>query len=663
MKKTPAWIVAALALLSVALNAEPPSAEDIGHEIAFKGLTLSPDGQILAYSETIKGEHRLYLLNLATKEKFGLELLGNNKALAHGSSFFWANNRRFVYSAMGTYTAIDRDGRNARSGIQGGRLLHLFRDEKYGMMLMTGFDIVAGEGMGGIVQRFRPNRPFVQRVNSQGVQGMAVGVHDTFVEKVAGIREVDNPGSVIDWVVDAAGEVRAGKEIKGTRYHVLYRETEKAGWGSLPGLDWEDPESYPLGFSVDGQTLYVGRISPAGTWAVYPYDLRRQALGEPIIAHAKYDIVHPASGGYRNGVGQQGLIYSPKEKRLLGIRYATEFPGMLWLDEGMAQVQAALDQALPRKINTITSLSDDLQRMVVLSWTAQDPGTYFLFDRSTQQLEKLMASMPWIDPEAMGSVRPVRYKARDGVTINGYITLPPGREPANLPMVVLVDSIQHRSYWGFNPEAQFWATRGYAVLEVNFRGLAGYGDAFNHAADGKAGAVEPADIADGVRWAIAKKFADPARVAIIGTWTYGAYFALQSLVTEPDLYCCGVDNAGYTDWLKILDRSKLAPDFYELMIERFGDPTQPDAAARISSVAPINHIAKIKAPLLVTFDRNDFRDDWYNNQSRDFVKAMKEAGKQVELITDYDEPYGYQTMAKYLNDRLAFVSRYMPADK
>lgn len=663
MKNICLGVLLVFSAFTVSAQTEVPTSVDLGHEIAFKGLTLSPDGKILAYSETIKGEHRLFLLDLATNKKIGLELLGSNKAYSHNSSFFWANNRRFVYSAKGTYTAIDRDGRNARSGIKGGELLHLFRDEKYGMMLMTGYDVEVKSGTGQLQAYWAMHRPFVQRVNPQGVQGMATGLNDTFTENTAINREVDNPGDVTAWVVDAAGEVRAAKEIKNNRYHVLYRSSNKGSWQSLPGLGWEDPQAFPLGFSAEGNTLYVGRISPAGTWAVYPYDLRQNALGEPIVANPKYDIVHPASGGGANGIGQQALVYSPKEKRLLGVRYATEYPRMLWLDEGLAQVQAALDQALPKRINTITSFSDDLQRMVVLSWSAQDPGTYYLFDRGAQKLEKLMASMPWINPEKMADKKPFRFKSRDGVLLNGYLTLPPGREAKNLPLIVLVDSLQNREFWGFDPQAQFWASRGYAVMQVNHRGLAGYGDPFYNATNGNADQMVAADIADGVRWAIGQKAVDPARVGIIGVWVYGGYFALQSLITEPDLYCCAVDDGGYSDWTKLVDKSKYMPDFYDLLVERFGNPNQPEGLARLKEASPYYNRDKIKVPLLITYDRKNFADDWFNNQSKDLAEKMKAAGKTVELITDYDEPYGYQTVAKYMDDRLAFVQKYMPAGK
>ncbi len=655
MRKSCLSALLALSVLTVSGQTELPTAEDLGHEIAYKGLTLSPDGKFLAYNETVRGDHRLFLLDLATNKKIGLELLGNNKALAHSTTAFWANNTRFVYNAKGLYTAIDRDGRNGRSGIKGGRMLYTSRDAKSPILLMTGNDVEVLEGTGPVTAFWANHRPFVQRVNPQGVQGMATGLNDAFEDNVSATREVENPGNVADWVVDADGQVRAGKEIKNNKYHVLYRSSDKGSWQSLPGLGWEDPQAFPLGFSDDGRILYVGRISPFSTWAVYPYDLSKNILGEPILAHAKFDIVHPIHDG------TQGLIYSPKERRLLGLRYETEYPRTLWLDAGMAEVQAALDQALPNKINIIASLSDDLQKMVVRSWTAQDPGTYYLFDRAGPKLEKFMASMPWIKPEQMSDMKPFRFKSRDGVLLNGYLVLPAGKEAKNLPLVVLIYGLD-RPRWGFDAQAQFWASRGYAVMRAGARGMAGYGDTIYNAANGQIARMVATDMADGVRWAIGQKVVDPARVAIVGVGELGGHFALQSLVTEPELYCCGVDSSGYTDWSKTLDRSKVMPDGLDLMMDRLGIPDTPDAPARLQAVSPIYNIDKIRAPLLITYNRKNFAEDWLNNQSKDLAAKMKAAGKTVELISDYDEEYGYQTMAKYLNDRLAFVQKHMPAN-
>jgi len=539
-------------------------------------------------------------------------------------------------------------------------LLHLFRDEKYGNMLMTGQDITVGEGMTGRVQWLTSPRPFVQRVSAQVKTGMSRGLNPDN-DVTPGIREVENPGSVVDWVITGAGEVKAAKEIKGTKYRVLYRDSSKSSWGSLPGLDWTDPESFPLGFSADAGTLYVGRISPEGTWAIYPYNLGSRTLGEALVAHRRYDIVNPAYKLHMNGVPISELIYSLKSRELLGVRYATDYPRVLWLDEGLAKVQATLDAVLPKKINSITDLSDDMQRLIVLSWSSQDPGTYYLFDRGTQKLERLNARMPWLDPEKMSEMRPIRYKARDGAMINGYVTLPLNREMKNLPLVVLPHGhYRSRTYWGFNPTVQFLVSRGYAVLQPNYRGSAGYGDGFYHAADKQAGQLAQADLADGVRWAIEQKLADPSRVALIGDGSIGGHIALMGLIKEPELYRCGVSNGGHTDLIKTIDRANFMPDFYLVLLEQLGDPSVTEEAAALRQASPVTHAGKIKVPVLITHDKDDLK--WSYNQSKDMAASLRQTGGDVEFISDYDLKHGYENRGKWLKEVEVFLQKHMPAE-
>jgi dipeptidyl aminopeptidase/acylaminoacyl peptidase len=665
MKKNPVCAMLIALMLATTVRGAPPPTEDFSHEAAYKNPTLSPDGQMLAYAETIKGENRIYLLDLATKKKIGLELLGHDKAAVQFSYFFWANNRRFVYYVprTGTYTAIDRDGSRGRTNIRGGGLVHAFRDEKEGRLLMTGRDVKKSEGdeLGRDVQFYYGNRTFVHEVNPSEPVPVPIGVAVDLAW--APYRRVaDNPGNVVEWVATADGQVKAAKEIRGTHYRTLYRRDDKFPFGPLPGLDWGDPQAYPLGFSADGGTLYVGRVTPEGTWGVYPYDLFKKSVGEPLIAHKKYDIVHPGFSAHANGVGLQELIYSPKERALLGVRYTTEYPRVLWFDAGLAEVQAALDQALPKKINSITSMSDDLQRLVVLSWNAQDPGTYYLFDRRAQKLEKLLARMPWIDPAAMADTLAVRYKARDGVAISGYLTLPQGKGRTNLPLVVMPHNhTWGRHVWGFDSFVQFLASRGYAVLEVDFRGSAGYGEAFRVTANKRSMEAAVADCADGAHWAVAQKFADPVRIGIVGHGVLAGSYALMSLVRESDTYCCAVDGIGITEWVRSAAKFKVLPDELVAWREKFGDPAISAEAAVLAENSPINHVARIKAPVLITHAWDDA--DWFYNQSKKMSELMQQAGGKVEFNDKYDEKFGYLTMAKYMNDNLAFLQKHMPAEK
>jgi dipeptidyl aminopeptidase/acylaminoacyl peptidase len=615
--------------------------EDFSHEEAYTGLTLSPDGQAIVYDESIKGDQRLFLRDLGTGQKIGIELEGSNVAWSHYTEFFWVNNRRVVFRAHGRYAAIDRDGTHAIYSLPGAEVMHLFRDEKDGMMLVSGYDIKVGSGL-RMVTAYQPLRPFIRMINPR------TG-NSSYVE--------ENPGNIRAWGIDAQGKVKVAVEIKGTQYRALYREDEKASWETLPGMDWSDPQVRPVGFSADGKILYVTRVTPEGTWGIYPYELAQRRFGEVLIAHAKYDIIPGYNPAGAAGVLHQSPIYSPKERELLGYRYLTEFPCTFWISPEMAQVQKVIDEALPQKINTITSMSDDRQRMIVYSWTANDPGKYYLYDGSTGQMEKIMARRPWISPDNMSEMQPIRFKSRDGLTLNGYLVLPRDREQTDLPLVVVVNrSLFTRQTWEFDATAQFLANRGYAVLFVNTRGVTGYGQEFFERGHRKLGDEIPFDLADGARWAIAKGIADPNRVAILGVGDLAGAVALTSLGVEPDLYRCGLASAPFTDWIKVINKGDLEPDAYVFLTQWVGDPATE--AERLRATSPLNLAGKIKASVLLMHDKKDL--DWYYNQTKAMHAALKKAGRTAELINVFDEEkYGYQRHAKWLSGIEDFLSRNM----
>jgi dipeptidyl aminopeptidase/acylaminoacyl peptidase len=625
-------------------RAERLPVEDFSHEDAFSGLALSPDGKVVVYNESIKGDNKLFIRDIATGKQLGIDLEGFDPALVHQTDFFWANNQRLVFSSNGRYAAIDRDGTHSIYRLPGEDLLFLFRDEAEGMMLMNVYEIATGAGMRR-VQYYKPERPMILKVYPRTGNRM---------------REVENPGNVVAWGVNPQGVTTVAVEIKGTEYRAVYRANADAAWETLPGMDWTDPQVRPVGFSASGQTLYVTRITPAGTWGIYPYNLAQRKLGEPLLANERYDIIPGHGRAYANDLLYQMPLYSPKERELLGFRYLTDFPRTLWLDPALAQMQEALDHALPEKINTVVSLSDDLQRMMVLSWTASDPGTFYFFDRQAQKLEKLVARMPWINPAKMADVLPVRFKARDGLMINGYLTVPKGREPKHLPLVVMPhENPWIRDTWSFNPTAQFLANRGYAVLQVNFRGSSGYGEDFRNSGRRQIGGKMPQDVADGVRWAIRQNLADPARVGIVGFNSHGGAAALMGLALDPDLYCCGAASFPYTDWVKVIDKTEMDPDAYTYYTEWMGNPeTNP---AELRAISPLNLANQIKAPVLLIHNSED--DDWSFNQTKDMAAALKKAGREVEFKTKYkDLRYGYERRARWLGEIEAFLAQHMPAD-
>ena len=652
------YIGVLLCALLGAVSTRAINIEDYAHEDAFKQPVLSPDGQTLAYSQTIKGDHIVYLLDLNTGKKLGINLESSDKIINRHADFFWSNSERFVCQFKRDYYTVDRDGRNARVTIPYGEVVHNFRDEKNGALLINGYELSQATNMGRFNEFVVLPRPYVHRVNTIDIASIGVGTIAS--TRAPTVRVVDNPGRVLRWVANAEGQVLAGTEFQGDKFRVVYRASTKTeNWQALPGLDWRDPSSSAWGFSKDGATLYVSRIGPDNTWGLYPYDLSSNTLGKIMVGSDRYDIFHPFYNGDSNGVSQNALIYSPKEERLLGVRYNLDTPKTVWLDEGVAGVQAALDQALPKKTNSIVSFSDDLQRMVLLSWSAEDPGTYYLFDRGKVSLEKLFDRRPWVNPEESAEVKRFKFKNRAGVELSGYATLPRGKKPVKLPTLVIAGG-NNRSLWEYNGFDQLFAAQGYLVINVNHHGRNGLGESFStDSGDRSILEMAAADIVDTVNWATKVGLTDPERVAIRGYGGTSGLLALFCAQENPQLFRCAFTNEPTVDLTKQVDRSRLNPWFYQQSVKKLGDPETPEGLAKMKRVSPALNGKPITIPVLVQHEDDSFGREWLYKLTRDWAGN---AGSSVTFIHDYDEKFCYQTLAKYWQEGLDFLQQHMPAD-
>lgn len=561
---------------------------------------------------------------------------GKTIGVDHGGSATWVSEERVIYSSYGM-SAIDRDGKEERGLLgyareqdmrdqqrinAGAVIFHRFPGKKEGNILMAEYDDPPTAGRFGRFL-FYPN---VIEMDTRSGKYMKV---------------MKNPGKVIGWLSDGTGLIRVGVEFDHGMSRVIYRNSENEGWRVAAGLDYAKRGIKPLHLSSDGALLYIGMVTPEGTWGVYTYDLARQKVGELILSHSRYDIMPYDFSVSEDGFSLEKIVLSPKTRDVLGIQYVTDTPKVVWFDPQMAQVQAALDQSFPGRINTIVSMSDSLERLVVLSWTANDFGTYYLFDLGKRQLKPLFQRAPWIKPEQMAEVKPISYKARDGLTIHGYLTLPRGMEAKKLPLVVnphggpLV-----RDAYSFDNDAQFLASRGYAVLQMNYRGSPGYGETFVQKGLRNIGRGMQDDIEDGARWAIAEGIADPGRVAIMGG-SFGGYSAAIQPMRSPDLYRCAINIAGVTDWKTIIKYdNERAPERKQVTTDSIGDPVAD--AAELDDISPINHADKLRVPMLLIYGKGD-RTVPYDQFTR-LKAALDKAHKPYEVLTRAAEQHGFSNL-------------------
>jgi dipeptidyl aminopeptidase/acylaminoacyl peptidase len=344
---------------------------------------------------------------------------------------------------------------------------------------------------------------------------------------------------------------------------------------------------------------------------------------------------------------------------ITGAAYVTDRLHLHFFDDRRRKIQEFLDERLPGYENHLTSHSRDETKYIVHSASDRTMGSYHLLDMAAMELTKLFDISPWLDEEKLAPMEPVSYSSRDGLEVGGYLTLPVGCDRRNLPLVVNPHGGPWtRDGWGFNPEVQFLANRGFAVLQVNYRGSAGFGRRFLESGFRQWGLAMQDDLTDGVRWAIDEGIADPQRIAIYGG-SYGGYAALSGLTKTPDLYSCGVSYVGVSNlftWIAAIP--PYWKPYLEMLYEMVGHPDKD--GERLRETSPFFNADRIKVPLLVAQGANDPRVT--KQESDQIVEALRGRGVQVDYLVKENEGHGfsneenrfefYRAMERFLAEHL-----------
>ncbi len=618
---------------------------------------LSPDGSHLASMIESDGQTWLIIMNLDTKKVVrispGKTITGLHKEV---SSFQWISDSRISFvttvwdGARWTgVTAVDCDGKNwaAFAGpdvdptdtrpLIARQIIHSFQDDDKNVLMIdrgsnSGDDVVF---------------PDVVKVST-----LTARRH----------RIVKNPGNVVHWVVDRSGVVRLGITRDGLRFGAIYRENEQTPWRALPFFDPSLGKVTPLGFDYGDQHLIVAASNEHNRRSVYYYDLAAGKLGDVIAGHQHYDIVPDRGAASIDGITLAGPIGSDLVGTVVGIRYFTEGPRIRWFETGLQSLQDAIDAHLPDTVNLIVSRSRDEKRFLFLAFSDRDPGTYYLVDLTSGRpsLTRLGQRMPDLPADRMAQMLPMKFQARDGETIHGYVTLPSGDRKKNLPLVVLPHGGPTvRDIWGYHPLVQFLASRGYAVLQVNYRGSPGYGSAFYEKGKREIGRGIQTDIEDGTRWTIAQGIADPSRIAIVGG-SYGGYSALFALAHNPEVYRCGISIAGVTDWTDIVRERRGEEYRYSFLHfqEWIGDPKTD--ADFLASISPVTFASRIKAPVFIVQGKDDRVVP--PKQARKIISALEKSGNKPQVLYFSNEGHTFKhakNRAKLFAEIETFLARHL----
>lgn len=454
----------------------------------------------------------------------------------------------------------------------------------------------------------------------------------------------ENPGNIQSWITDHAGRLRLAVTTDGVNSSILYREEESAEWRRIATYDFKEG-ARPLLFTFDDRAAYVTSNIGRDRSAICEYDLAEGRERRLIFEHPEVDVTQ--------------LLYSKHRRLLTGVLYETDRPAYRFFDEARETLQRTLDAERPGYFNQLVSHSRDETRFVVHSGNDRTMGSYFLYDVDGSRLTKLFDASPWLAERAMVPMRPIRYRSRDGLEIPGYLTLPQEGSGERLPLVVHPHGGPWaRDSWGFNPEVQFLANRGYAVLQMNFRGSAGYGRRFLEASFGQWGLTMQDDVTDAAQWAVEQGIADRSRLAIYGG-SYGGYAALSGLTKTPDLYACGISYVGVSNlftWIEAIP--PYWKPYLEMMFEMVGHPERD--AERFRETSPLFHAERIRVPLLVAQGANDPRVR--KEESDQIVSALRERGVEVEYIVKDNEGHGfhneenrfefYRAMERFLDEHI-----------
>jgi len=585
------------------------------------GFQLSPNGQYLAFMEPWKNRMNVHVQKIGEKKAIRI----TNATKRDIAGYFWANNHRIVFV-------------QDKGGDENFRLYAVDIDGS-GLKELTPFDQVRVRIIDDLKDNEKEMIIGMNKRDKRIFDAYRININSGEMKMVA-----KNPGNIDGWLTDNNGELRIATTSDGVNTSILYRDKETDDFRVVFTTNFKETLA-PLFFSFDNKYIYASSNIGRDKRAIVKYDPDKDKELEVIFEHPQVDV--------------SSLLRSKKRKVITGVTYVTDKRHYHFFDERRKQLQKNLEQRLPGYEVVVTNMSKDESKVLVRTFSDKSRGAYYYYDRKSDDFKKLVDVSPWLNEKYMADMKPIKYQSKDGLTIHGYLTLPNGIEPKNLPVVVNPHGGPWaRDMWGFNPEVQFLANRGYAVLQMNFRGSTGYGKKFWEAGFKKWGREMQDDITQGVHWLIDTGIADPERIGIYGA-SYGGYATLAGVTFTPNLYACGVDYVGVSNIFVLLNT---IPPYWELgrqmLYEMIGDPEKDKAL--LKEVSPVFHVDQIKAPLFIAQGANDPRVK--KAESDQVVEALKKRDIDVPYMVKDNEGHGfhneenrfdfYRAMEKFLHKYL-----------
>jgi dipeptidyl aminopeptidase/acylaminoacyl peptidase len=614
----------------------------------YERIKISPTGEYFAVTVPLEDRTALAIMRRSDKAITAKAIGGENSLV---EDFWWANDERVV-------VAVARRLGTQDAPYSTGELHAVNADGSRPMLLASPNGVNDMASVGGTIRFMHEAAVFMIDPLSADDSNILVSAMplandpQTRVEKLNIYNRnrttvATAPVRNASFAVDGSGEVRFARGYGYDNVSKLYyREARGQDWRLINDWSKSGVVMSALGFSEDGKTAYLRSEVPGGPDAIFAYDpatdtrtqLMRDAVADPYGTIERLDSHEPAGAWFMHD-GIHSRFFDEKSRT--------------------ARLYRSLEKAFPDQALAVTSTTKDGREALLRVWSDRNNGDFYLFDTATKSAELLYSRREWFQPAKVPATRVIEIKARDGMRLNGYLTLPMGKDK-QLPLVVLPHGgpIEVFDRWEFDDDSQMLAEAGYAVLRLNYRGSGNYGRDYVQAGARQWGKRMQDDLTDATRWAIEQQIADPSRICIYGA-SYGGYAALMGAAKEPSLYKCAVGYVGVYDLQKL--HKDNTNDSRSRSTWTEGWIGERDALAEVS---PVNLAGRIKAPVFLAAGGQDERAPV--EHTRKMEKALQQAGVPVESLYFKSEGHGFFTeehRREYYTRLLAFLSLHLGGAK
>ena len=606
------------------------------HKYSVEDFFRNPEKANFSISKD--GSHYAYLGPYERRKNIFVQKIGESEAVRITSEterdipgFGWANDNRLIYikdeggDENFKLFAVDRNGSNQKD-------LTPFEKIRINMI-----DSLPDDDAHMIIG--------MNKENPMLFEPYKINIENGDFTKIA---TNDNPAEPLEgWMTDNKGRLRiAMKTTDGVNHTIMYRDSEDEEFRDIITTDFTEQVS-PVHFDAeDSHILYVISNLNRDKTVLTKFDMhKKQETGEIIFSH--------------DDVDTSSLIWSRKKNKATGVSYTTWKSFVEFLDNDRSALQKRWHELIPGDYEINASSTDKAEEKWILrTYSDRSLGAYYLYERSTDTASKICDISDWIDESDMSEMKPMTYTTRDGLTINGYLSLPKNISE-NVPMIVHPHGGPWvRDGWGYNPAIQLLTSRGYGVFQMNYRGSTGYGKSFWKKGFKEWGKKMQDDITDGVNHLVDQGIANKDKVAIFGG-SYGGYATLAGITFTPDVYCCAVDFVGVSNLFTFM---KTIPPYWQpyldTLYEMVGHPERDKEA--MESASPVFHVDKIKVPLLVVQGANDPRVNI--DESDQIVRSLQKNNIPVEYMVKYNEGHGFaneENKFEFYKVMLGFFAKYL----